>query len=560
MNRNRLKVLIVTAAALVAAGFAVAQLIEPPPSPAPLFPEGALVYAEARDLKQLLSWWKDSGVRTAWLDTSNHSEFENSRLYQRLDERLSEFGKGQFAFNLENLIEIAGTRSALALYDIGELKAVAVTRVGFAEASASELWASRAKLRQKKFGNQNYYIEPTEGKLAFAFAKPYLVIASEESLLQDVLKAMKDPQPSGRLTQSEKWKQFDTRKPANDALLSLFLDQENLNTNRYFRNYWLPQNVDDLKSIQAAWIDLNLQEGAIVEHRYFVRSGEETAPPITDVQDYLKPFQAVHRESLKLSASPKSPEIVDNMLNYLNRLPAGEPVAGAPPVYSAAVDRLSKAEARSAYLEKIDEPILTPASDKLLHLDQGTKLQALLDAAGPVAQLQLGYPLWDDRALFVQFPRSLAVQCDRFESLDQQAFLDLLLEYFRTLHSTQDQGARWMQRAPGTYVLDSLLPVYVRFQKPWLLISSREQEFQQAAAALPPAAVAPQSSYQEFELEKARWKYARLMKRLDTGAYSGDSPMFFSDSLNSLIQITEPIQRASILRNNSEEIIRYELK
>lgn len=560
MNRKRLKVLFGSVAALVAAGFAVAQLIEPAPSPAPLFPQGALVYAEARDLKQLLSWWKDSGVRAAWLDTSNHSEFENSRLYQRLDERLSELGKGQFAFNLENLIEIAGTRSSLALYDIGELKAVAVTRVGFAEASASGLWASRAKLRQKKFGNQNYYIEPQEGKLAFAFARPYLVIASEESLLQDVLKAMRDPQPSGRLTQSEKWKLFDSRKPASNALLSLFLDQENLNTNRYFQNYWLPQNVDDLKSIQAAWIDLNLQEGAIVEHRYLVRDDGEPTKPITDVQDYLKPFQGVHRESLNLSAAPRPLETVNNILNYFNRLPATEPIVGTPPVYSAAVDRLSKAEARSAFMEKIDEPILTPASDKLLHLDQGTRLEVLLAAAAPVAQLQLGYPLWDDRALFVQFPRSLVLQCDRFESLDQPAFLDLLLEYFRTIHSTQDQGARWMQRSAGTFVLDSLLPVYVRFQKPWVLISSREQEFQQTAAALPPTAVAPQSSYQEFELEKARWKYARLMKRLDTGAYSGDSPMFFSDNLNSLIQITEPIQRASILRSNNEEIIRYEFK
>lgn len=557
---HKVKIAFAALIAVIAAGFAVAQLMEAPPSPASLFPQGALVYVETRDLNRLLSWWKDSQVRAAWLETNNYTDFTNSRLYQRLDERLAALGKGQFAFTLENLIEVSGTRSALALYDIGELKAVAVTRVGFAEASASELWASRANLKKRKIGNQNYYIEPQDGKLAFAFANPYLVIASEESLLLDVLKAMNDPQATGRITQSEKWQQLASRGPQDNSLISLFLDQENLNTNRYFQNYWIYQNADELKDLKAARIDLNLQDGAIVEHRYFIRDESAAGPALQDPGESIKPFEAVHHENLSVIASPDAARAVADILSLLNRLPAGQPVPGAPPVYSAAAERLSKAEARSSYIERIDEPILTPAADKLLRLDQPERLQALLVAAVPSAEIRSAYPLWDDKALFVQFPASIAVQFGQFESLNRQEFLALLLEYFRSLHSTQDQGAAWVQRGTDEFALGGIIPVYVKFQNPWVLISSREQEFHETAAALPRSFAASNAFYQEIEIDQARWKYERVMKRLDTGAYSGDTPPFFSGNLNSLIQASQPLSRVTIARNKTEELIRYELK
>ena len=560
MRRRTLKIASIAWIAAVAAGLAIAQLTEPPPSPASLFPQGALVYAEARDLKQLLQWWSGSEVKSNWMQTTNYTEFQNSRLYQRLDERLAEFGKGQFAFTLENLTEIAGTSSALALYDIGELRAAAVTRVGFAEATASELWASRAHLRRKKVGNQYYYVEPDEGKLAFAFAKPYLVIASEEALLQDLLKAIANPAAEGRLTQSDKWQQLAAGRPQSGGVFSLFLDQENLNTNRYFQNYWLHQNADELKAIQAAWIQLELQEGAIVEHRYFLRTDAPGGRPLQGADEYLKPFAAVHRESLILSAPANVPDTAAALLRLFNRLPRGEAPAGAPPLYSASVERLSKAEARSAYAEQIDEPILAPSADQLLHMDQMDTLQRILAEAQPSARLRFAYPLWDDHALFVQFPESIAVQFDHYEALNRQAFLDSTLDYFRILHSTQDPSSRWIQRGDGNYRLDSLIPVYVRFQAPWVVVSTREQEFQQVVQALPPSATPPLVSYAEFEFETARWKYARLMKRLDTGSFSGDSPLFFSDNLNSLVQVSEPVKRATLLRNENEEVIRYELK
>ncbi|HSP07193.1 MAG TPA: hypothetical protein VLR94_08450, partial [Acidobacteriota bacterium] len=525
-----------------------------------LFPEGALVYAEARDLKQLLQWWSGSEIKSNWQETTNYKAFENSRLYQRLDERLGELGKGEFAFTLESLTEIAGTRSALALYDIGELKAAAVTQVGFAEASASELWAARLRLRQKKLGNQYYYVEPKEGKLAFAFAKPYLVVASEEALLQEILKAIKDPKAAGRLTQSDKWQQLAAKQPATGGIFSLFLDQENLNTNRYFRRYWIHRNANELKSIQAAWINVELEKGAIVEHRYFLRNDGAGAQALQDVSGYLKPFESVHHENLILSAPADAPQVASSLLHLLNRLPDGERAVGVPPVYTAATERLSNAEARSVYAERIDEPILAPAAEKLLHMDQPERLQQILASAEPAVQLRFAYPLWDDRALFVQFPESDVLQLNRFEALNQQAFLDTLLEYFRVLHSTQAQGARWIQNSNGDYKLDALIPLYVRFQKPWVVASSSEQEFQQVVQVLPASSTVPQSSYQEYELEKARWKYSRLMNRLDTGAFGGDQPLFFSNNLDSLLQTTEPVTRASILRNTGEEILRYELK
>ena len=58
---------------------------------ATLLPPGAMIYLESQDFLGQLQRWSDSGVKQRWLASANFSEFEKSRLYLRLKDRLQEF-------------------------------------------------------------------------------------------------------------------------------------------------------------------------------------------------------------------------------------------------------------------------------------------------------------------------------------------------------------------------------------------------------------------------------------------------------------------------------------
>src|SRR5262245_26914206 len=229
-------------AVAIVAGFAVAQILTPTtPAPAQLFPQGALVYWETSNLKDFLVWWKNSDIKKDWEKSTNYSVFENSRLFLRLKERISDFEKDKYQFSLDNLIKLAGKRSAVAIYDIGELKVLAVTEASQADAALTELWISRSKFNEKKFNNQVYYAEPQEGKLVFAYAKPFFVVSTESGLLEQFLTNVSSTDQQLTLGESEN---FKACFPQNQtpSLFSIFVDQDSLNQNRYFKKYWIHQN------------------------------------------------------------------------------------------------------------------------------------------------------------------------------------------------------------------------------------------------------------------------------------------------------------------------------
>lgn len=68
---------------------------------AALFPAGALVYLEAKDLRGLVTQWSSSNEKRAWLSSDNFGILSRSRLVQRLGE-----ARDQFA-------TVAGIRSRL---------------------------------------------------------------------------------------------------------------------------------------------------------------------------------------------------------------------------------------------------------------------------------------------------------------------------------------------------------------------------------------------------------------------------------------------------------------
>ena len=134
MKRNLLR------AGIGLGGVCVAVLLSQVGQPAPpklseFVPAGPVLYLEAKDFASLLSNWRASQVREHWLSSADYSAFSQSHLFMRLDEVYKDYaGAAGFAPDTSMLQSIAGSESALALYDIGKLEFLYMTRLPSAKA------------------------------------------------------------------------------------------------------------------------------------------------------------------------------------------------------------------------------------------------------------------------------------------------------------------------------------------------------------------------------------------------------------------------------------------
>jgi hypothetical protein len=533
------------------------------PTLAAYLPQGALVYIETPDFANLIGWWKNSDLREQWQTTANYRQFVNSRLYLKLRDRIGKLGDvDSFQFNLEDIARISGSRSALALYDIGELKAIAITHTSFAQASATKLWQTHAKFSSRTASPYTYYIEPNNGNLAFAYAEPYLIVSTEENLLLKTLSAFQNKEtPKDTLDQTEKWRLCQSLQPQRSTLF-LYVDQENLNQNRYFRRYWIHKNVKDLAGIRAVWIDVSVTREAITEHRYYVwndKKFDQGGSEQGALGQYLNALAQVKHEYLSIKAPPDPEEIAHHMLTVFNKFPQRFEKTSYPPTYSAAFARANQAETKNVYLQNVDDVQSQGPNTKILAIDQYEKIVQALQDGKPQLQIRLAYPLWDDLALFVDFPQTLLVRFGNFDAIDQQTTLSLLQSYFRTLASAGEEGSSWNKTADGDLVLAGFNPVYIRLQSPWILISNRADSFQEARKLLQLPEIAWQGNYVDIDSQNGRWKYSRLMKRLDFG-FATDTPLFFSQNIDSLLSTLAKVSAVRIKRAGNEEVITYHLQ
>ena len=166
------RALLLFALLLAAAGYVFLQTNAPAPQLAAIVPSGALLYLEAPDFGRLLSDWDTSNIKTDWLGSANYAVFSRSNLFTKLQEVYSQYGEAAgFLPGLKSVMEIAGTDSALALYDIRDVEFLYVSRVAEADLLKSQLWAVREKFEQRQAGGVSFYLRADPAsKRTVAFA------------------------------------------------------------------------------------------------------------------------------------------------------------------------------------------------------------------------------------------------------------------------------------------------------------------------------------------------------------------------------------------------------
>jgi hypothetical protein len=230
-----------------------------------IMPEGALLYIEAKDFSGLLKDWTDSSEHAAWLKSDDYRVFSNSRLFLRLGQASDQFAAtAGLPPSMKFLADVAGKDSALAVYDIGNLEFLYVTRLSTGDFLQSTLWQSRNKFQTRTAGGKEFFTRKDEQSgrvVAFAIADSYLILGTREDLVAGSLELMSGSK--GRTLSQEGWyTQARAAASPNAGDLRMLMNMEKIAVTPHFRTYWIQNNITEMQSYSSAVSDL-YREGLV---------------------------------------------------------------------------------------------------------------------------------------------------------------------------------------------------------------------------------------------------------------------------------------------------------
>ncbi|MBI4854551.1 MAG: hypothetical protein HY819_22360 [Acidobacteria bacterium] len=293
MRKKLAFILLLLMSAIAFAGDRVAPPLAESFPLAQSMPKGALVYIQSKDLALQLRTWYLSATHKRYFESNNYKEFTGSRLFLKFQERIQEFENiTGFSLAEEDFAKAVGGKSALALYNIGDLEFVFATELPQAQLASSILAQKGDKLQTRKYANLTYYLKTTKSDFgetktfAVALVGNKAIVATSETLMQRALKNNSDTKSEDQLVNTL----VETVSQAEGFTghdVTLWLDQALLNKDRYFRNYWIHKNLKSLEGLSKVLIDLELASDRFIERRWLFNSTITTLDKETNFSQLL---------------------------------------------------------------------------------------------------------------------------------------------------------------------------------------------------------------------------------------------------------------------------------
>ncbi len=265
-----------------------------------LVPEGALLYIEAKDFAGLLKDWNGSPEKAQWLTSDDYRVFSNSRLFLRLSKASDEFAKAAgVPPNVKFLNDAAGKESSIAIYNIGNLEFLYVSRMNSGDFLQSALWQSRNKFQPRTAAGKPFFARKDEESgrvVAFAMADDYLVLGTREDLVAGALELLSGSKQHA-LRQEGWYTQALGAAPSAPSDLRMALNLEKIAVTPHFRTYWVQQNITEMQGYASAVSDL-YREGAVYREERVILPKK----PSADESELARSAQAV---SSLLALAPK---------------------------------------------------------------------------------------------------------------------------------------------------------------------------------------------------------------------------------------------------------------
>jgi hypothetical protein len=555
-------------AALVGIFLGVAQIVPPRADTASLFPDNALLYIEARDFGGLLKDWTSSQEKLSWLKGDNYAAFSRSRLFQRLSQAQDEFSTAaSLRPDTALLSSVAGTQSALALYDIGNLEFVYLTRMDSSQVAATPIWQVRDKFEQRTEGSAQFFLrqdQQTNRTAAFAARDGWLILATRADLIAGVLDRLQ-----GAHTHSlpdEPWYAEAMHKAAaKDDDLRMIVNLEKIVPTPYFRSYWVQRNITEMKQYRSALCELHRTSQGYREDRILLRKTAVDPAANGDVRSLLTlvPSDAVYAAA---QSSPDRETALTALRENLLELKPAQQVSS----WSAAPAPVFTPDAGSAddLESRIDVAPTIP-----IEPDPYQSLRALLASSQLSALLQVYSTRSQRENMFIGLDRAVVLQSD--SSWDSALVQSAMSAALRPGLTASELGIEWSPRqgAAGAYAaLTGQIPLYLAVHGKLLFVSSSESLLAalMSKVAMEPSVETNGVTYAAFfqHTPTEQQTFRKLVDRLDstghaqpvsqdaesaspadeegTEAGTGQSPPFFSGNLASLSRTFAHVVRESI--------------
>jgi hypothetical protein len=526
-----------------------------------LTPAGPLLYLEAKDFGALLRDWNGSQEKKLWLASDNFQVFSRSRLYLKLQQAQTEFATAAGAPpNMDLLGNVAGSQSALAIYDIGKLEFLYITRLPADRFAAGALWKLRGNYQPRQSSGIDYYIktDPATKRMAgFAAAKDYVVLATREDVLAGALALIAGQ--SAPSVAAEPWFDRTVREAKSPGDLRMVMNFEKLSKSPHFRSYWLPQNITELKQYSAAITDAARATGELKENRVLIRNSE--IPPdwneaaVAEIARLAPASAGIYRAW----ASPTSEQAFDlvsrELLNPQPVSPTDSKTAPVVTVDNGAVGDEADLETR------IDEPPLDTDAGSF-----GPELRKLLDSSKLEAMMAVGSSRVQPDGVFVGIDSAVALLAS--SNWDAAAAREAVAAAVARLLSTGGLGVRWQDRRAGSIAyseLDGLAPLTLATNGRILVIAGSRELLEGMLAGLSNQPSAPAARYSAaYRHSEELPNFIKMMRLIDaplTKETTSDQPepAFFSGNIASLGQTLARVDSQSITVHDTGTIVTQSL-
>jgi len=563
------RILIIFGIALACAGLGWAgyRAASAPDQPLSKFvPAGPLLYIEAQDFSLLLSEWNSSPQKKQWIKSDNYEVFSRSRLFLRLQGAGEQFAAAAgIPADMDFFSQVAGRRSAVAIYDIGKLEFLYITYLPSAKSMQSSLYQTRAKFEPRNAGGVDFYVRrdpQSEREVAFAISGDYLLLATRQDLMAGALLLMSGK--TDRTVESDPWWAQSTAAAGPAGDLRMVLDLQTLVPNGYFRTYWVQQNITDLSQYSAAVSDLFRSGKEYREERVLIRKKE---PPQAASAESLAAAADLSRlvpENAGVYVTAANPG-ADSCFTLLETKILAPHLGPAPASQIAPQLQLTSGEqgASSDLETRIDQaPAEAPATTS-----PAAALKDLLGQTPILASLQVQSTQRDSAGVFVR--THSAVVFTAASDWSEESMRSAVNEFVRPGLTAGQLGTSWQQK-PGYQQLDGLWPLTVSVHGKDLMVSDDPALMESVLANLARKSDRkPLEYFAGFNHKQERENFTRFASLVDrpnvpvnSGPGSEREPQFFSGNMASLSATLADVsaERIEIRSDGSKvrQVVTYE--
>ena len=509
------------------------------PSEAPLsrqVPAGALLYLQAKDFSALLSDWNSSSQKQTWLNSSNYEVFSRSRLLLRLKDAGQQFATAAgIPSDMNFLSQVSGNESALALYDIGKLQFVYITRLPSASAMQNQLWQTRAKFETRSAAGVTFYLRrdpESQREVEFALTGNYLLLATREDLMAGALQLIAGGK--GQNVEGEPWFAQSVAGAGVAGDLRMVLNLEKIVPSPYFRSYWVQQNITDMKTYSAAVSDLFRSGNEYREERVLLKKAGGTSSTNHEgaaVSDLVR----LVPEGAGFYEAQSCPSI-DPCLDLLETKLLAPHTGPTPPGQLA--PRAQQGSSETGSSSDLETRIDQAPAQNTSGGDGSAALKKLLQNSQVNAVLHVQSTDRDSAGVFVRMHTAVALAGS--SDWDESAVRSALASFVQPGLTASQLGVGWKQRS-GYYELDGLQPLTAAVRGKYLIISDDPAIIGGMLANMNrPSDLKPAVFVAEFDHHRERENFSRLVTVVDrpdlstnvTG--SGRQPQFLSENIASL--------------------------